>query len=292
MRIDKKRILTVGGVLGMIGLAYVCGSFLHGVRSQSDYYHWLRVDSASRANYKLSLAASLRGGDVKKVVENLEADAALDLWHSSRNQWWKTPLEMSRWSPDTIKLWQEAKSYYDQYPETINRNRPTNISEVRELLKQIPPLEREGLGRDFAKTYQGKTPPALRIAEWIGPAATLEDLRGKVVLLDFWHIECPGCVARMADMQRLRDRFNEKGLRVLGIHSARVGDFTEVPEFLRTHQYDLPVGLDDQYQTESNYAVQAWPTYYLIDRQGNLAWGPSHDIPGDEILRQLISREE
>ncbi len=285
----RRRISTACGILGAMGLALACGDIVGGLRHQSSDYNWLRVDSASRANYKLAIAASLRDGKVREVIEDLEAAAALDLWYSSRNHWWKTPLEISRWSKDTVKAWQEAKNYYQQYPATINRDRPTNISEVRELLRQIPALERDGLSTDFARTYYGKTPPPLHIAKWIGPATTLENLRGEVVLLDFWHLECPGCLTRMPHLQELHDRLREKGLRVLAVHSARIGDFAKVPEFLQTHQYSFSVGLDDQGETETNYAVQAWPTYYLIDRQGNMAWGPSHEVPSDQILLELLN---
>lgn len=282
------QIIKYTGVLGVMALMFF-GGWVRGIRMmQAQDFNWQRVNDGTRAHYFLDIAASLRDGRVEKEIKGLESDAILALWASSQNHMRKAPLNISEWNSETIICWQEAKKYFAEFPETINRDRPTNFREVRELLSQIPALEREGLEKDFMKNYAGKTPPALHIQEWIGPEATLTQLRGKVLLLDFWHIDCPGCLTRMPRIHELQSKYGKIGLKVLAIHSARVGDFGKVPGFLGAHDYDVSVGLDRQGKTEANYAVEAWPTYYLIDRQGHLAWGPSKDLPTEETLLPLL----
>jgi thiol-disulfide isomerase/thioredoxin len=284
-----KQIVKYIGILGGMALVFIAG-WIWGIRMvQAQDFNWLRINDATRAHYFLGIAASLREGNLAKVIRDLESDTIMALWASSQDHRKKAPLSISEWDNETVLCWQEAKKYFAQYPETINRDRPTNFRVVRDLLSQVPALEREGLEKDFMRTYAGKTPPALHIQEWIGPEATLTDLRGKVLLLDFWHIDCPGCLTRMPHLQQLQHQYGKRGLKVLAIHSARMGDFGKVPRFLRAHRYDLSVGLDKQAKTEVNYAVQAWPTYYLVDRRGHLAWGPNHDLPTEEILLPLLS---
>ncbi|MBI5386399.1 MAG: hypothetical protein HZA90_17145 [Verrucomicrobia bacterium] len=160
----------------------------------------------------LGIAASPRDCQTDKVISELEADAVMALWMSSQDHGKRTELDVSRWDNTAVTHWQEAKQYFAKHPATINRDRPTNFKVVRDLLSQVPALERDGLEQDFVKIYAGKTPPALHIQEWIGPETTLTQLRGKVTLLDFWHIESPGCLTRMPHLQQLETDYGMKGL--------------------------------------------------------------------------------
>ena len=287
----NKKLVKICGVVLATSIVFVAGVAVGALTITDQHYLWMRGNRAYQALETINILAKLRDGGIDSVIESLDRDAVLHLWVSSRNQWRHELLDMSKWDASTIKRWQEAKAYYEQHPEVLQGEAPSNAYAVKELMKNIPALERRGVQKDFSKIYTGKTPPALHIAEWIGPAATLEGLRGKVVLLDFWHIECPPCIASMPHTQELLDRFAGRGLEVLAIHSARVGNFKKVPEFLRTNQYEFSVGLDDGYDTEANYAVQAWPTYYLINKQGHLVWGPSHAVPSDAMLLELLDQE-
>lgn len=286
---NRKRILKYLGILGAMALVYTVG-WIRGMRLVQDQdFNWQRINDATRARYLLGMAASLREGHLQEVISELESDSILDLWMSSQDHWKKAPLDIAAWDEKTILCWQEANKYFAQYPETIRRDRPTNFKVVRDLFSQIPALERTGLPGDFMRNYTGKAPPALHIQQWIGPEVTLIDLRGKVVLLDFWHMDCPGCLTRMPHLQQLQNDYRNQGLKIVAIHSARAGNFDKVPQFLRAHGYDVTVGLDKQSQTEANYAVQAWPTYYLINKQGCLAWGRSHELPTRETLLELLA---
>ena len=290
--LTQRRLVTGGVTVMAMGLVWFVG-WVQGMRLiQGQDFNWQRVNEATRAHYLLGIAASLRDGQRDKVISELEADAVMALWMSSQDHGRKATLDVCRWDNTAVTHWQEAKQYFAKHPATLSRDRPTNFKLVRDLLSQIPALEREGLEQDFMKLYAGKTPPALHIQEWIGPETTLTQLRGKVVLLDFWHIDCPGCLTRMPHLQQLETDFAEKGLKVLAIHSARVGDFRKAARFLKEKQYHGLVGLDQQSKTEANYAVQAWPTYYLIDRQGHLAWGPSHDLPKEQTFLPLLNSEK
>lgn len=283
--------MKIVGVVGAMALSFAIGVVWTFFEIQDQHYNHRRVNAGTLAHYKVRIASSLRDGAIDEAIEELEEGAIMDLWSSSRNQWKHAPLDVSRWDKATIISWQEAQKYFALNPETIDRDRPTNFGDVRALFSQIPTLEREGLGRNFSEIYTGKEPPGLSIAKWSGAGTTLEALRGKVILLDFWHLECPGCLTRMPHMQELHNKYSERGLGVLSIHSAVIGNFEEVPEFLEKHQYDFSVGLDDGGKTEANYAVRAWPTYYMIDRLGHLAWGPSHDLPSDTIIQELLDKE-
>ena len=285
MKCTKRKIVISSSIIIGGALIFAAGLVSGACLIIDQNYNWKRVNHARCARYYTSILTMLRGGETEELIDDLEVDAILRLWQSSRDYWKHAPLDISKWDDATIKSWQEARAYYEEHPAVLERETPTNISEVRELLRQIPSLEREGVMRDFAKIYTGRTPPPLRILTWFGPPVTLEDLNGKVVLLDFWGVWCSGCVHELPQTQRLYDAYNKTGLEVIAVHSFRQSQTTA--EFLNENSYTFLAGIDSG-ETEHNYAVTVWPTYYLIDKEGRLAWGPKHDLPSAELIKSLL----
>ena len=244
------------------------------------------INLAFHAYEKITLSEMLREGEIEEVIKKLDRNAIYDFWGSSRKLRRPGPRDISQWPERVIKFWQEAKAYYEKYPEIL-QNDSTNFVQVKELLEKIPNLEREGSAQDFAKIYIGKIAPSLDISKWYGSAVTLEDFRGKVVLLDFWATWCKPCLAQMPHTQKLHDKYNKMGLEILGVHSERKADPAMIADFLKKNNYTFLAGIDSG-DTEANYAVSGWPTYYLIDKTGHLIWGPSHEPPSEIKIESLL----
>lgn len=117
----------------------------------------------------------------------------------------------------------------------------------------------------------GSPAPAITATTWLhweGPAPTLESLAGRVVLLEFWGTWCGPCVQAMPGIQKLHDRYRERGLTVLAI-SYEAPD--KMQPFLTKNGYTMPVGSDPEKKTIAAYGVRSWPTTIVLDKEGKVA---------------------
>jgi peroxiredoxin len=102
-----------------------------------------------------------------------------------------------------------------------------------------------------------------------GGPIRLSDLRGKVVLLNFWVTSCGPCRTEMPTLDALYQRYKERGLEVLAIN-LDVDSNVGVGAFVREAGVTFRVGLDPSSSTARTYQVLGLPTTYLIDRAGNV----------------------
>jgi len=131
----------------------------------------------------------------------------------------------------------------------------------------------------------GKLAPDFIVKDQPGETISLSGLRGKVVLLDFWGVWCGPCRQKLPHTQKIYDQFKDKGLAVIGIHSAFGTEKTA--DFIAENNYTFPTGIDPGHIAK-DYRVNAWPTYYLIDKKGRLAWGPKHAPPSENQIESLL----
>ena len=139
----------------------------------------------------------------------------------------------------------------------------------------------------------GKPAPALRgIKGWAnGESVTLQDLRGKIVILDFWGHWCGPCLQSMPYLMALHDAFHDRGVVVIGVHDDSVQDVAELKEkltFAREKMWwgrtiPFPVALDGGGETPIDgtdlkvkgattaaYGITSFPTTLLIGRDGRI----------------------
>lgn len=118
---------------------------------------------------------------------------------------------------------------------------------------------------------------------------TLESLRGKVVLLDFWSTSCPPCVRQMNDLEVLREQIDEEDLVILGINTEGA-PAQLVADFARERGVTYPM-LVDGAMVSTRYRVERLPTLYIIDREGMIRWsrvGFTNHEELTERVRELI----
>ncbi len=101
-----------------------------------------------------------------------------------------------------------------------------------------------------------------------GKPWTFSELRGKVVLVNFWATWCPPCRKEMPDLEALYERFNSKGLVVLGISDEEAA---KVEPFIRERKVTFPVLLDPQRKVNDMFIVEGIPKSFIYDREGKLA---------------------
>jgi thiol-disulfide isomerase/thioredoxin len=120
-----------------------------------------------------------------------------------------------------------------------------------------------------------------------GKEFSLQDLRGKVVLLDFWATWCGPCRRDLPVIEKLHREFNAKGLVVLGLTTGE--DAETLNKFLLTTKLSYPILLAAETGTSQSYSVNAFPTVVLIDREGKIAF--YHVGAGSEsALRESLAK--
>lgn len=120
------------------------------------------------------------------------------------------------------------------------------------------------------KTLLDKAAPRLQATEWIGSEPkTLEDLRGKIVLLDFWATWCKPCIAQFPTLREWQKMFGND-LVIIGMtnHSAQTSE--QVREFYKKQALPWPVAIDPRDRTHLDYGVSPIPHTFIIDREGNV----------------------
>src|SRR4051812_18848476 len=123
---------------------------------------------------------------------------------------------------------------------------------------------------------KGPAPQLAGLTDWInGKPLTLPQLRGKVVLIDFWTYSCINCLRTLPHVKAWYGTYRKDGLVVLGVHTPEFA-FEHVPSNVRGAVRRLgiayPVALDNDYKTWNSFQNQYWPAKYLIDRRGHLRY--------------------
>jgi thiol-disulfide isomerase/thioredoxin len=125
------------------------------------------------------------------------------------------------------------------------------------------------------KSVYPQAPELQGIASYIntenGNPIKLADLKGKVVLFDFWTYTCINCIRTIPYLNEWYDRYADQGLVILGVHSPEF-DFeknpTNVQDAVKQFGIKYPVVLDNDHKTWNVYNNNYWPRHYLIDSQG------------------------
>jgi len=122
--------------------------------------------------------------------------------------------------------------------------------------------------------------PDFTLKDQNGETHTLSDYRGKTVFLNFWATWCPPCRGEMPDIQALYERYggNKEELVVLGVANPKSEDYpynqdedeAAVTAFLSENGYTFPVVMDRTGEVFGQYGVTAFPTTFMIDREGNV----------------------
>lgn len=130
------------------------------------------------------------------------------------------------------------------------------------------------------ETRPALIPPSLEARDIDGTVRTLEDYRGKVVLLNFWASWCPPCRHEMPSMERLRVKMYGRPLEIVALASA--DPLKEVQAFLATMPLGFPILLDPDGANTRRWKVYALPTTFLLDAEGRIRYALRGGVEWDE----------
>ena len=163
-----------------------------------------------------------------------------------------------------------------------------------------PPIRNTVTGRGVVRTVRARArvrAPALRGRRWLGTGGRdvgPGELRGRIVLLDFWTAGCVNCLRVLDELDELERRHGD-ALVVLGVHSPKFPHEARpeaVADAVRRHGVRHPVLDDADLATWDAYAVRAWPTLVLVDPGGYVvaqASGEGHGAELSVLIDELVA---
>jgi DNA-binding beta-propeller fold protein YncE len=136
-----------------------------------------------------------------------------------------------------------------------------------------------------------KAPELVGGVAWLNTAGPLKlsDLRGKIVLLDFWTYCCINCIHTLPDLAKLERKY-EKELVVIGVHSAKFDNEKNtdaIRKAILRYQIAHPVVNDADMKIWNSYGVNSWPTLALIDPDGNVVRGYAGEGNYEDVDRDV-----
>jgi len=139
-----------------------------------------------------------------------------------------------------------------------------NTTETAIYGGESPAMQAEGI------SMIGMEAPDFTLFDPSGEPVHLRDLRGKVVVVDFWATWCGPCLALMPHIQKMHEQLASKGLTILGLDVGE--DAAAVSKFAKEQSYTFRLLLDGEPEVTSRCFVQAYPTTFVIDRAGRIVF--------------------
>lgn len=144
-----------------------------------------------------------------------------------------------------------------------------------------------------AAAAQHSAPNFAGISKWFNSQPLdIAELRGKVVLIDFWTYGCVNCVNTLPHVVALDAKYRNRGLVVIGVHTPEFPferSASNVQAALKRHGITYPVAQDNESQTWNAYRNRYWPAQYIIDQNGNIVF--HHDGEGQyEQIDRTVAR--
>ena len=152
-----------------------------------------------------------------------------------------------------------------------------------------PRLE-ENEQRAALNKMQGKPAPPLLLTNWINSKPLkLDELKGKVVVLEFWATWCPTCISMIPHHNDLAKKYADQGLVFIGICDEDQAE--KMPALAKKTGIQYPIAVDVDNATSRRYKCDSTPDFYLIDRKGILRWP---DIETDDVEKgiELLLKEK
>lgn len=142
---------------------------------------------------------------------------------------------------------------------------------------------------------EGDAPNFVGIAHWLNSKPlTMEQLRGKVVLVDFWTYTCINCIRTLPHIVSWNQKYKDKGLVIVGVHTPEF-EFEKstqnVENALKQYGITYPVAQDNDFATWNAYNNHYWPAKYLIDKNGKIRYhhfGEGKYEETERVIQELL----
>lgn len=186
---------------------------------------------------------------------------------------------------------------YDKKLQTyVSEHTPFNFDKLSAQL--IPNKNKLGEADGVLNVQATKAPEFTGLEGWINSdPKTLESLKGKVVLVDFWTYSCINCIRTQPYLKEWYSTYKDSGFEIIGIHAPEFA-FERDPKNVETAAkkagLTYPIALDNNFSTWNAFNNQYWPSSYLIDKDGNIRryhGGEGEYKETEQAIRALLAEK-
>ncbi|HXR97626.1 MAG TPA: cytochrome c biogenesis protein DipZ [Terriglobales bacterium] len=166
-------------------------------------------------------------------------------------------------------------------------------------LHQPPPVQAAALPVSLqipALPNEGPMPSLNGATDWINsPPLTSSELRGKVVLVDFWTYSCINCLRSLPYIEAWANKYKDQGLVVIGVHSPEFAferDPKNVAQAVSQLKLTFPVAVDSSHKIWNAFKNEYWPADYFVDAQGNIRFhhfGEGSYAESEHVIQALLA---
>ncbi|MCT8178224.1 cytochrome c biogenesis protein DipZ [Variovorax sp. CY25R-8] len=143
---------------------------------------------------------------------------------------------------------------------------------------------------------EGPAPSLDGAVQWLNsPPLSMEALRGKVVLVDFWTYSCINCLRALPYVRAWAEKYKDEGLVVIGVHAPEFAfekKLDNVRKAVKDLKLDYPVAVDNDYAIWRAFKNEYWPAHYFIDARGRIRhhhFGEGAYDESEQVIRQLLA---
>jgi thiol-disulfide isomerase/thioredoxin len=146
----------------------------------------------------------------------------------------------------------------------------------------------DAAARQRHAALEGKPMPALDLADWTNGQVKPADMKGKVVIVDFYATWCGPCMAAIPHNNELLKKYKDKGLVIVGVCTSNRGQ-DKMEQTVKARGMEYPTARDPQLKSQKAWEVQYYPTYAIVDRKGIvriIGLQPPHV---EEVVKKLLA---
>ena len=169
------------------------------------------------------------------------------------------------------------------------------LSKDNNVLNKQPNRDTSQIAKEKASKYP-KAPDFVGIERWINSEPlTMEQLKGKVVLVDIWTYTCINCIRTLPYLKEWYKKYEDKGFVIVGVHSPEFEfekKYENVLNAVNEYQLKYPVALDNNHATWDAYQNRYWPHKFLVDIDGYIRFdhiGEGGYEDTEKIIQSLLN---
>jgi thiol-disulfide isomerase/thioredoxin len=138
---------------------------------------------------------------------------------------------------------------------------------------------------------EGKDAPKLEVSGWVNGEVKPEDMKGKVVVVDFYATWCGPCMAAIPHNNEMLKKYKDQGLMIVGVCTSSQGQ-EKMEQTVKDRGMEYPTAKDPDLKSEKAWDVNYYPTYAIIDRKGVLRAIGIQTGHVEEVVKKLLAEKE